>query len=66
MKNKKPEEKTYYSIRVVKAINKTKALDKIVKGEFEDAHHLCDVVLLENGTAGVGDSIIISGIRQTV
>lgn len=40
------KEKTYYSIRVVKATSKNKAIEKVENQEFDESHKLSDEVLL--------------------
>lgn len=39
------KQKIYFSIRVVKAINKDKAADKIFSEEYEEDHTLCDEIM---------------------
>ena len=40
------KKKTYYSIRVVKATNKKKAIEKVENEKFDESHRLSDEVLL--------------------
>jgi len=44
-KAKKPVEKTYCSIRIVKAKSRAEAIEKVEDGKFEETHSLCDVVM---------------------
>lgn len=45
MRNFLVKGKTYYSIRVVKALNKLNAITKTEQGKFEDTHPMADLIL---------------------